>query len=70
MLNLGQDVDWFILLKPPKQKSQHPKISVGGGYGYIDSTDKKAGWKLSDKDIGDLTSYPGQTFAKVLMLFF
>ena len=61
----GKDVDWFVLLKPPKQKSTHKALSVGGGYGFIDNTQKEAGWTLSDKDIGDETSYIGKTFEEV-----
>lgn len=61
----GESLDYYVMIKPPKQKSSNPRLNTGGATGAIDNKDKNAGWKLTEKDLNDKDSYIGTTTKEV-----
>ncbi|KAL7303502.1 hypothetical protein TKK_0003669 [Trichogramma kaykai] len=60
----NQDVDWFVIYKIPKlPKSENVLIKEGVAYLYMDSSNHKSGWTLSEKDISKNDSIPAYTLS-------
>ena len=57
----GEEVDWAILYKLPKDKTKDRDIlNQGLGYVYFTSRTPQNGWTLSEKSIKDPLSIPGR----------
>lgn len=60
----GQEVDWWILYKLPKQSSAHHHVQgfLGEGlaYAFLTSALPDQSWSLSNLSIEDPQSMPGQ----------
>lgn len=64
----GNDVDWYVVYKLPRESDDKLRPSLTGrsgfDYAYITSEDYRDGqWKISSKSVKDKDSMWGQTLA-------